>query len=154
MRTGSSVRSVGSLVSVLTTTARGWTFGLGLFVRLLACFLVVACFLGLDDVDAHLAEHGEDVLDLLGIDLLGGQYRVDLVVGNVAAFLGGADELLDGGVGEIKERQRGIRSLGAFLFGRLVLLLFRGCLGLARHASLPERPSGRSPCEGPLHYAR
>ena len=34
-----------------------------------------------DHVDAHLAEHGENVLDLLGIDLLGGQDRIDLVDG-------------------------------------------------------------------------
>jgi len=44
------------------------------------------------------AEHGEDVLDLLGIDLLGGQHRVDLVMGHVAALLGETDELLDRGV--------------------------------------------------------
>src|SRR5262249_13214707 len=49
-------------------------------------------------LDAHLTEHGEHVLDLLGIDLLGGQHRVDLVMGHVAALLGGADEFLDGRV--------------------------------------------------------
>src|SRR5215813_963144 len=72
---------------------------LGLFVGLLARLLAVfARLLGLDDVDAHLTEHGEHVLDLLGIDLLGGQHRVDLVMGHVAALLGGADEFLDGRV--------------------------------------------------------
>ena len=72
---------------------------LGLFVGLLARLLALfARLLGLDDVDAHLAEHGEHILDLLGIDLLRGQHRVDLVMGDVAALLGGADELLDGRV--------------------------------------------------------
>ena len=44
-------------------------FGLfvGLLARLLALF---ARLLGLDHVDAHLAEHGQHILDLLGIDLL------------------------------------------------------------------------------------
>ena len=40
---------------------------LSLFARLLSLF---ARLLGLDDVDAHLAEHGENILDLFGIDLL------------------------------------------------------------------------------------
>src|SRR6516165_4536528 len=52
----------------------------------------------LDDVDAHLAENREHILDLLGIDLLRGQHRVDLVMGGVATLLCGADELLDGRV--------------------------------------------------------
>ncbi len=68
---------------------------LSLFARLLSLF---ARLLGLDHVDAHLAEHGEHILDLLGIDLLRVQHRVDLVMGDVAALLGGADELLDGRV--------------------------------------------------------
>src|SRR5256885_9762377 len=52
---------------------------LSLFARLLSLF---ARLLGLDDVDAHLAEHGEKILDLLGIDRLRGQHRVDLVMGD------------------------------------------------------------------------
>src|SRR6266478_1587410 len=72
---------------------------LGLFLGLLARLLsLFAHLLGLDEVDAHLAEHREDILDLLGIDLLRGQHQVDLVMGDVAALLGGADELLDGRV--------------------------------------------------------
>src|SRR5215813_1910764 len=70
-----------------------------LFARLLSLF---ARLLGLDHVHAHLAEHGQHVLDLLGIDLLGGQYRIDLIMGDVATLLGGADELFDRGVGEIE----------------------------------------------------
>src|SRR5262249_11300663 len=69
----------------------------GLFARLLSLFaLPLFASLGLDDVDAHLAENLEHILDLLGIDLLRGQHRVDLVMGGIAALLGGADELLDG----------------------------------------------------------
>src|SRR6516225_6459569 len=75
---------------------------LGLLARLLSLFARLLSFfarpLGLDHVDAHLAEHGEHLLDLLGTDLLGGQHRVDLVMGDVAALLGGADELPDGPV--------------------------------------------------------
>src|SRR5215471_16950588 len=72
----------------------------GLLARLLSLFALslFARLLGLDDVDAHLAENREHILDLLGIDLLRGQHRVDLVTGGVAALLGGADELLDGRV--------------------------------------------------------
>src|SRR5262249_56204968 len=44
---------------------------LGLFVGLLARLLsLFAWLLGLADLHSHLAEHGEHVLDLLGIDLL------------------------------------------------------------------------------------
>src|SRR6185312_2711667 len=47
--------------------------GLGLVVRLLALLLlVVGRLFVLDDAYAHLAEHRENILDLLGIDLLGG----------------------------------------------------------------------------------
>src|SRR5262249_53072020 len=96
------------------------------------------------------AEHGEHVLDLLGIDLLRGQYRVDLVMGDVAALLGGADELLYRRVGEVEQRQRRIRRLRRLFFRRLFLFfLFLRCLGLARHPSSPaDAPTGgrrRSP---------
>ena len=141
MRTGSSVRSVGSLVSALAGTFC-WTStssppSLSASSLLAFLLVVVAGFLGLDDVDAHLAEHRQHVLDLLGIDLLGGQHRIDLVVGDVTALLGGADQLLDRGVRQVEQRQRGIRRLGALLLGRLVLLFFLlGCLDLARHTRL------------------
>ena len=74
MRTGSSVRSVGSLAG-LVATAVGCGLGelaaLGLLVG--AALFRLLDLLGLDDVDAHVGEHGEDVLDLLGGDLLGGE---------------------------------------------------------------------------------
>src|SRR5262249_16063002 len=110
---------------------------LRLLVGLLALFLAhFARLLGLDHVDAHLAEHGEHILDLLGIDLPGRQHRVDLVMGDVAAFLGGADELLDRGVGEVE--QRAVRqSLETLLLGYLFLL--RRLLDLACHE--PSQPA-------------
>src|SRR5215468_4811455 len=149
MRTGSSVRSVGSLVSDLAgtfcrTSTQLAALALGLFVDLLARLLYLfarllsffARLLGLDDVDAHLAENREHILDLLGIDLLGGQHRVDLVMGGVAALLGGADELLGRGVGEVE--QRAVRqSLGTLLLGYLFLL--RRLLDLACHE--PSQPA-------------
>ena len=144
MRTGSSVRSIGSwsrpwpglLLNLDEVAALALALLVGLFARLLALF---ARLLALDDVDAHLAEHGQHVLDLLGIDLLGGQYRVDLVMGDVAALLGRADELFDCGVGEIEQRQRRIGRLRRLFLGRLLLFfLFLRCLGLARHTSSPQ----------------
>ena len=108
--------------------------------------LLLARLLGLDHVDAHLAEHGENVLDLLGIDLLGGQDRVDLVMGDVAALLGGADELLDGRVGEVEQRQRRVGRLGGLLFRRLFLFFLFLCrLGLARHYPRSSHAGSRSP---------
>ena len=89
-----------------------------LLVRLLALpFLVPGRLLGLDHVC-------EDVLDLLGIDLLRGQDRIDLVRGDV---VGGADELLDGRIRQVERRAVG-RGLGTLLLRRLFLLRRRiGC---------------------------
>src|SRR6516165_3647084 len=65
-----------------------------LLLGFLALFLALfAGLLGLDDVDAHLAERRKEILDLLGIYLF--RQRSDLVVGNVAALLGTADQRLD-----------------------------------------------------------
>ena len=136
MRTGSSVRSVGSLVSALAGTF-GWTStssfsASGLVVGLLARPFVVVGLFGLDHVDAHFREHREDVLDLLGIDLLRGQNGVDLVMGDVAPLLGGADQRLHGRIRQVKQRpvRRGLRTL---LLQHLFLL--RRYLGLACHES-------------------
>jgi hypothetical protein len=65
----------------------------GILERLL---LVLFGFLRLHYVDAHLAEQRQEILDLLGMNLPGGQHRIDLIVGHVAAPLGASDEFLDG----------------------------------------------------------
>src|SRR5215467_12842940 len=147
MRTGSSVRSVGSLASDLAGTFC-WTStnsplspspsssasSRGLFARLL----------GLYHVHAHLAEHGQHILDLLGIDLLGGQHRVDLVMGHVAALLGGANELFNCSVGEVE--QRAVRRALGCLFLRQVFLLRRR-FNIAYHKPpQPALTSTRSRC--------
>jgi hypothetical protein len=63
----------------------------------------LALFVVLHDVDAHLREHGEGVLDLLGGELLGRQDLVQLVHGDVAAGLGRLDELLDARVRQVQQ---------------------------------------------------
>src|SRR6188474_2417139 len=103
MRTGSSVRSVGSLVAVSRiATARGAAL-LGL--------------LGLDDVDAHLGELAEHVLDLLGGELLGRQHLVQFVIGDVTALLGELDHALDGGIGQVEQRAVRFRQRLGIAFG-------------------------------------
>ena len=105
-----------------------------------SCALLLSLFtglLGLDYVDTHPTEHGEDILDLLGIDLLRGQDRVDLVMCDVATLLGGADELY-GRIGEAG--QRAIRDgLAILLLQRPFLGLLGERLDLAYHLS--PRPS-------------
>src|SRR5262249_36762866 len=68
---------------------------------------------GLDHIDARLAEHCENIFHLLGIDRFRAQHRVDVIVGDVAALLGSADELLDARIGEVEQRavRRGFRVL-------------------------------------------
>src|SRR5262249_8442140 len=126
---------------------------LGLFARLLSLFARVlalarllalfARFLGLDHVDAHLAEHGQHILELLGINLLRGQSRVDLVMGHVAALLGGTNDLLDRGVRWIKQWAVR-RGLGYVLLRRLPLLRRR--LDAACHG--PPAGVGPAPDRG------
>ena len=108
--------------------------GGGHFVGGLLLAVVFVGVLGLDHVDAHLAEHREGVLDLLGGDLLGRHHGVELFVGDEAALLGGLDHLLDAGVGQVEQRQRGIGcAFGLFLGGFFFGLLLR----LARHSVSP-----------------
>src|SRR6478672_9535432 len=81
----------------------------------------------------HLGLACEDALNLLGIDLLRGQHRVDLVMGDVAELLGGADELLDGRIRQVEGRAVG-RGLGTLVLRHLFLLRRR--IGLGCHKSL------------------
>ena len=83
--------------------------------RNLAALGRLAVFLGLDDIHAHLAEHGQGVFDRLGGDFLGRQHLVQLVHGDVAAGLGLLDELLDARVRQIEQRA----VSGGFGFYRL-----------------------------------
>ena len=78
MRTGSSVRSVGSL-AVVSRTAIAMALG-GLdevtavgFLLLGLCLLPLVQLFGLDDADAHCGELAKHVLDLLGGEVPGGQ---------------------------------------------------------------------------------
>ena len=93
---------------------------------LLGGFLALAfvVLLGLDDVDAHLVQHRQNVFDLLRIDLFGGQHGVQFGIGDKAALLGGLDHPLDGGVRQIE--QGAVRGFHHAAF-RLCLLavLFR-----------------------------
>ena len=76
---------------------------------------------------------------------------VELLIGDVAALLGLLDHLLDGGVGKIEQRQRGVRGLGRppspaprpLFAGRpWILIAYRlGASALACHVLLRQRPS-------------
>ena len=125
-------------------------------------------FLGLDDVDAHLAHHRQHVLDLLGGDFLRRHDRIELFVGDIAALLGLLDHLLDGGVGEIEQRQRGIGGLGASFSGvspsfcgaALILLatvlvpaLLVAAMSISTNACpIPTRPRAFAPNNVPVPY--
>src|SRR5262249_7471927 len=112
---------------------------LGLFLGFLGGVLGLS-LLVFDHVDAHFTEHGEDVLDLVRGDFLGGEDGVDLVVGDVTAFLRRLDHLADGGVRKVEQRQRRIGRIRSILFGgRLFLLLLNRYLQFARHTYLSSR---------------
>ena len=123
MRTGSSVRSVGSArVSVLARRTSWRSHGApssssSALVGASASWLLA--FLGLDDVDAHVGQHRHGVLDLLGGDLLRRQHRVQLVIGDVAARLGGLEQLLDRLIGQVEQRAVALGRRGRSLFGFL-----------------------------------
>jgi len=135
---GAGFDAMGTLLLALTLAAYAlaMTIGRGSFgalniALLLAAVLGLGLF-GLDHVDAHLAEHRENVLDLLGGDLLGGQHLVQFVIGDEAARLRRLDQLLDSSVGHVEHRT--IMWLG------LGLLLILGFSGLGCHIHLtPKR---------------
>ena len=111
---------------------------------LLGLAVVAVGVLGLDHVDAHFGQHGERIFDLLGVDLLRRHHGIELLIGDIAALLGGLDHLLDGGIGQVEQRQRRIRRAFGFLLGSLFALgkfLRMGGLRLRRHLLLLDLPS-------------
>ena len=133
MRTGSSVRSVGSLVSALagsfgcTSTSSPPSLSASSSGSSRGAFFLGLGFLVLDDVDAHLAEHRQHVLDLLGVDLLRGQTALICSYGDVAALLGArisfltaaserSSSGLSGGISELS-------SFGTFSFCGVALVV-------------------------------
>ena len=117
MRTGSSVRSVGSFLGGRRNGRAGL---LGKFVGVSLGvgggrlgFGLLGGLVVLDDVDAHVGQHRHRVLDLLGGHFLGRQDRVQFVHGHIAAFLRGLDHLLDSVIGKVEKRAIG----SAFAFG-------------------------------------
>jgi hypothetical protein len=66
---------------------------------------VLAGFLVLDDVDAHVVERRHHVLDLFRGHLVLRQHLIELVDGDVAALLSPRDELLDRAFVEIDQRR-------------------------------------------------
>ncbi len=94
-------RVVGAAETFLVDVAAGLrlaflaALALGLFR--LGGGLAVLVVLVLDNLDAHLAEHRHDVLDLLGAHLLRRQDGVQLLEGDVAALAPLGDQPLDGG---------------------------------------------------------
>ena len=111
MRTGSSVRSTVSFFfsRTIALAVAGSTSSTPRRRPRPRCVVLVG-FLVLDDVDAHLAERGHDVLDLLGGHLVLRQRLVELVIGDVAALLGAGDQLLERGFVEVDQRR--IAGLG------------------------------------------
>ena len=116
MRTGSSVRSVGSFLVAAAGRGPPSSSGIDLVLGrgLVLLVLVVVGFLILDDVDAHVVERGHDVLDLLGRHLVLGKASLISSIGDDAALLGARDHLLDRRVVEVE--QRGIAGLAGIDF--------------------------------------
>ena len=105
--------------------------------------LVGLGFLGLDDVDAHLVEHREDVLDLVGGHLLGRQHALIWSMGDVAALLGGLIIFLTA-ASDRSSSGSGASGASFLLLGGLVFFFFglrRLCF--ARHSLLLTVTHGR-----------
>lgn len=71
----------------------------GLVLAALVLVFLAFAIVGFGDVDAHVREHGHDVLDLLGRGLVGRQNFIELIEGHEAALLGLLDHLLHCRVG-------------------------------------------------------
>ena len=107
--------------------------------------LVLVRLFALDDIDAHLIEHRQNVLDLLGVDFLRRQHRIQFAIGDKAALLGELDHPLDGGIRQIEQRAVGRLDSGrAFAFRLLVIFLRHRiliCPGGHRRRAEMRRPS-------------
>ena len=162
MRTGSSVRSVGSLASDLATAFGATSTSSPDSLSSSSGSSFSSSSASASSVSTTLMPIsfmiGEHVLDLLGGDLLGRHHGIELLIGDVAALLGLLDHLLDGGVGQIEQRQRTVLlgGLRAVLVGGLGIF-WRGRFGLGRcclggHAALAcHALSPRGVCS-PLPY--
>ena len=121
----------------------------GLVLAALVLVLLAFAIVGFGDVDAHVREHGHDVLDLLGRGLVGRQNFVELIEGHEAALLGLLDHLLHGRVGQIEQRRR--RVLASPSPARPLPCRLFPCPSPA--ASLPWWPSiapKRASCRRPI----
>ena len=162
MRTGSSVRSVGSFLAGAAATAVPVCSASSLASSSASAAGSAGSassptLLVLDDVDAHVGEHGHGVLDLLGGHFLRRQHRVQFVHGDIAALLGGLDHLLDGIIGKVEQRPVGT----AFTFGLgLFLFLVSPCFSCLQAAGCRKsragigRRSGMRPSPAPSTGAR
>jgi hypothetical protein len=100
-RCGRVLRLLGLLPRLRGFLAPSFGVGRGLLAALRRGFLG---FLALDQVDAHLGEHGHRVLDLLRGHLFRRQRLVQLVIGDVAALLAARDELAQRRVDRVEQR--------------------------------------------------
>ena len=149
MRTGSSVRSVGSdLRGRNRRRARGFDeiADFGLFLLVGGGFFAprLPLVFALDDVDAHLVEHRIDVFDLVGGDLLRRQDGVQFVMGDIAALLGGliirltaASERSSNGLSAVSTGPR-LRPRASLRLSSPYSTPSRACAGGAGHTARPH----------------
>src|SRR6516225_2932810 len=101
MRSGSSVRSAGALADCRVENLPNYdqfVGGLGLSLRFRAGRSVIFSFdvsvsPTLNHAHAHLGKIRQDVFDLLRLDIIR-RWRINLVVSNITALGGAADQLL------------------------------------------------------------
>ena len=93
-----------------------YEIGARIVVVIVLFFLAVGIF-GFDDIDTHVVHHREHVFDLLGGDFFRRHHVVQLIVGDVAALLGGLDHLLDRCIRKIEQRTGCVFAFGGLLGG-------------------------------------
>ncbi len=108
------------------------------------------------DLDAHVADHRDDALDLLGVEDVVGQVVVDLGVRQVAALLAEHDQRLQAALArlDVGRRQLARRNLGVLAVAALLVRgVFRALAGdprgdLAGGRLARRRSFGRLRCCG------